>query len=535
MIRSSLVSLALAGVSFVPNSSLLAQGSKGAMPAPSAAETTKQGPQDADKRALEAELLALKKQSAELEALARKLKEQSAQNQEAAAKADANRKAAVAQERDAMRMRQDAEQKAQDARIATEQAERKRAAAERIARIEKRVAAEIARVKENAKKEIDKARAEALAPTGKRGDGLSDNREEEVFVEVEAEAQGQPKPPVARKGAIAAPMLAERLDARADGARHEGQDSDEEPVVVMLDDVSEAHRTHEAAPEQEPAARSPKEVRIREVEGKRATQTWRATKVEPNEGPMRVFAAGEDGLPHHVVEVREHRIETDDDADGSCCDCDCPMCGNERMAPRHGQGREPQPMREVRSRVAPRAEGGRGRIAPRRDETRRVVEMRIDGNEEDMEIERLLSELRRRLQSRRGGDRAPGMFEVRGMPIDGTFEIETEGMPAPRKPATEVRRVRVQQAPTDQEPVEVRSYRMVLPATPAPAPQTEEAPIEVRGVPIAPQPPAEDAPPVEVRRARTKKASKVAPPPMPPSPSHDGDAWHEIPPSSGGR
>ncbi len=510
MIRSSLVSLAIAGMSFLPTASLLAQGSKAAPATPSNASKEKQDPQGADKRALEAELRALKEQSAELEALVKKLKEQSEQTKDAVARGDAERKTVVAQEREAVRNQQAAERAEQEARADKEAAARKKAAAERIARIEKRVAAEIARVKENAKKEIEKAKAEARAPQEENGD-------------IAMFEQGQPTPPPARKRAAVAPMIAERIDGPGQGNQPQRED-DDEPMFVMLDDVSEMHRTHKAEPGQEPAARSPMFVRTQKVEGKPvervvvegkpAPQAWRATKVEPREDTMHWFVAGEDGLPKRRIEVREHRIETNDEAD-SCCDCDCPMCGKGPKAPRQRQGREPERVREIRS-----------RIADRRDEARRILQMRIEGNEEDMEIERLLSELRRRLQSRRGIDRAPGMFEVRSMPIDGEapqfvvepedlaapmFVIDAEDAPAPKKPPTEVRRMRVKKTPDD------------------------EAPVEVRGVRIAPPPTPTDAPPAEPHRARTKKPSKVAPAPMPPSADDDGEAQQLLPPIEGGK
>ena len=518
MIRSSLVSLAIAGMSFFPTASLLAQGSKAVPATPSNADTAKQDPQGADKRALEAELRALKEQSAELEALVKKLKQQSEQTKDAVARGDAERKAAVAQEREAVRKQQAAARAEQEARADKEAAERKKAAAERIARIEKRVAAEIARVKENAKKEIEKAKAEARAPQEERGFVVMENGDIAMF------EQGQPTPPPARKRAAVAPMIAERIDGPGQGNQPQRED-DDEPMFVMLDDVSEAHRTHKAEPGQEPASRSPMFARTKKVEGKPvervvvegkpAPQVWRATKVEPNEGTTHWFVPGEDGLPKRRVEVREHRIETNDDAD-SCCDCDCPMCGDGPKAPRQRQGREPERVREIRS-----------RIADRRDEARRILQMRMEANEEDMEIERLLSELRRRLQSRRGIDRAPGMFEVRSMPIADEpapqfvvepedlaapmFVIDAEELPAPKKPATEVRRMRVKKTPDD------------------------EAPVEVRGVRIAPPPAPADAPPAEPRRARTKNPSKVAPAPMPPSAGDDGEALQLLPPIEGGK
>ena len=153
---------------------------------------------------------------------------------------------------------------------------------------------------------------------------------------------------------------------------------------------------------------------------------------------------------------------------------------------------------------------------PRSEDARRIIEMRIEGDDEAMEIERLLGELRRRLQARRDENRGPRMFEVRNMPGNDAapqFVIEAEDMPAPKKPATEVRRTRAKKAPAD---------------------ASDEAPTEVRGVRIVPPQDGEPAP-VEMRRTRTKKPSNVAPVPMPPASDDDGDAPHEIPPSSGGR
>ena len=93
------------------------------------------------------------------------------------------------------------------------------------------------------------------------------------------------------------------------------------------------------------------------------------------------------------------------------------------------------------------------------------------------------------------------------------FVIEAEDMPAPKKPAAEVRRTRAKKAPAD---------------------AWDEVPTEVRGVRIVPPQDGEPAP-VEMRRTRTKKPSNVAPVPMPPASEDDGDVPQEIPPSSGGR
>ena len=520
MIRSSLVSLALAGFSFFPTQSLLAQVSKALPSATGNTDAAKQDPQGSDKRALEAELRALKEQSAELEALVKKLKQQTEQGKAAVVQDDAGRKKGVAQEREAVRQQQAAAQAEQEARAEKEAAERKKAAAERIARIEKRVAAEIARVKENAKKEIEKAKAEARAPQEEQSFVLMENGDIAMF------EQGQPTPPPARKRAAIAPMLAERIDGPSEGKRPQRSDSEDGPFVVMLDDVSEAHRTKKETPDQEPAARSPmfgstkkvegKPVERVIVEGKPAPQVWRKTEIETQEDDMHWFVSGDDGLPHHRVEMRERRIETNDDADGACCDCECPMCGEGKKPQPPRAGREVERVREIRSRTAQRGEQPRGRAMPRGEDARRIIEMRIEGDDEDMEIERLLGELRRRLQARRDENRGPRMFEVRRMQGDDAapqFVIETEDMPAPKKPATEVRRTRAKKAPAD---------------------AGDEAPTEVRGVRIVPPQDGEPAP-VEMRRTRTKKPSNVAPVPMPPASDDDGDAPHEIPPSSGGR
>ena len=451
MIRSSLVSLALAGVSFFPTQSLLAQVSKALPSAASNTDAAKQDPQGADKRALEAELRALKEQSAELEALVKKLKQQAEQGKAAVVQDDAGRKTGVGQEREAMRQQQAAAQAEQEARAEKEAAERKKAAAERIARIEKRVAAEIARVKENAKKEIEKAKAEARAPQDMRGVkqleiALSDSAD----ADADADAKGPTtKPPAQKRAAKAPPLLAQRIDGPVEGQQPARSDSEDGPFVVMLDDVSEAHRTNKATPGQEPAARSPmfgstkkvegKPVERVIVEGKPAPQVWRKTAIETNDDAMHWFVSGDDGLPHHRVEMHERRIETNDDADGACCDCACPMCGDGKKAQPQRAGREVERVREIRSRTAPRSEQPRGRAMPRGEEARRIIEMRIEGDDEDMEIERLLGELRRRLQARRDDNRAPRMFEVRRMQGDDAapqFVIATEDMPAPKKPAT---------------------------------------------------------------------------------------------------
>ena len=516
MIRPSLAALAIAGASLFSCASTSAQGH--AQPSQSNELATTTAPQDpaqqdpalrAHKEQLEQELQALKKQQKDLNALVEKLK---ARANAAADEGAAAEKAAVAE----AKQRRDSER--------AEQERREQEVKTRIERIEKRVATEIARVKENAKKEIEKAKAEAREPQDKRGFkqleiALSDS--------TDADAKGQTtKPPAQKRAAKAPPMLAQRIDGPIEGQQPARNDREDEPLVVMLDDVSEAHRTNKATPGQEPAARSPMFVSTQKVEGKPvervivmgepAPQVWRKTEIETNEDDMHWFVSGDDGLPHHRVDMRERRIETNDDADGACCDCECPMCGEGKKAQAPRAGREVERIREIRSRNTPRGEQFPGRIAPRREEARRIVEMRIEGDDEDMEIERLLGELRRRLQARRDENRRPRMFEVRNMPGNDAapqFVIEAEDMPAPKKPATEVRRTRAKKAPAD---------------------AGDEAPTEVRGVRIVPPQDGEPAP-VEMRRTRTKKPSNVAPVPMPPASDDDGDAPHEIPPSSGGR
>ena len=487
MIRPSLAALAIAGASLFSCASTSAQGH--VQPSQSNELATTTAPQDpaqqdpalrAHKEQLEQELQALKKQQKELNALVEKLK---ARANAAADEGAAAEKAAVAE----AKQRRDSER--------AEQERREQEVKTRIERIEKRVATEIARVKENAKKEIEKAKAEAREPQDKRGFkqleiALSDS--------TDADAKGQTtKPPAQKRAAKAPPMLAQRIDGPIEGQQPARNDREDEPLVVMLDDVSEAHRTNKATPGQEPAARSPMFVSTQKVEGK------------PVE---RVIVMGE---PAPQV-WRKTEIETNDDADGACCDCECPMCGEGKKAQAPRAGREVERIREIRSRNTPRGEQFPGRIAPRREEARRIVEMRIEGDDEDMEIERLLGELRRRLQARRDENRRPRMFEVRNMPGNDAapqFVIEAEDMPAPKKPATEVRRTRAKKAPAD---------------------ASDEAPTEVRGVRIVPPQDGEPAP-VEMRRTRTKKPSNVTPVPMPPASDDDGDAPHEIPPSSGGR
>jgi hypothetical protein len=210
---------------------------------------------------------------------------------------------------------------------------------------------------------------------------------------------------------------------------------------------------------------------------------------------MHVFMTDENGLPGRRIEVREMRKEKDDDVRGDeCCDCDCPMCGKQAKA-RDAQRNEGPRMQEFRGRMQPRMD-------EMRNEARRRLDQRMEERRRDMDM-RMAPRMQRNAMPE--GDR----FMERAMDWRNDPEVER---------LIEALRNRLSERREDVAP---RARRQKAEA--APAPQTEEAPIEVR-------------------RVRTKKPSNVAPVPMPPAApqapehSHGEHAPLEIAPrATGGR
>jgi hypothetical protein len=459
MIRPSLAALAIAGASLFSCASTSAQGH--VQPSQSTELATTNAPQDpaqqdpalrAHKEQLEQELQALKKQQKDLNALVEKLK---ARANAAADEGAAAEKAAVAE----AKQRRDSER--------AEQERREQEVKIRIERIEKRVENEIQRIKENAKKEIDKAKAEA------KKSGESDV----------AVVEGK-KPS----------MRAARVAPKQDNT-----------PVVSLDDVTEAPK--KSAPREERAEEFPMFVRKRVVEGQPvegrvverrivegfpvapAPDTRRVTTIQPQEEDMPLFIAGEDGLPRRRVQVREMRIEKDEDWRGeACCDCDCPMCGT---AAHHNERPMPQ-RRDAQRNDGPRRQEFRGRMQPRNDEmreaARRRFEQRMDARRRDMEMG-----MEPRMQ-RNGMPEGDRMFE-RAMDMRDDPEV-ARLIEALKKRIGERRngvQFRERRAEPNQIQVEVEDKDE----------DEDEAP--------------RNAAPVKVRAARTKKASNQAAVPMPPA------------------
>jgi hypothetical protein len=274
------------------------------------------------------------------------------------------------------------------------------------------------------------------------------------------------------------------------------------PMEVVLQDVTEAKKPKDGA------QKSPKDMWTRIVEGQPIAgrvvegrpiapvpQTWRASKPQPAEEDMHVFMTDENGLPGRRIEVREMRKEKDDDVRGDeCCDCDCPMCGKQAKA------------RDAQRNDGPRRQEFRGRMQPRMDEMRNEARRRFD---QRIEERRRDMDMRMAPRMQRNGMPEGDRFMERAMDWRNDPEVER---------LIEALRNRLTERRDDASP---RARRQKAEA--APAPQTEEAPIEVR-------------------RVRTKKPSNVAPVPMPPAApqapehSHGHHAPLEIAPrADGGR
>jgi len=483
MIRPSLAALAIAGASLFSCASTSAQGLAQSPQSNELASTaTPQDPAKQDpalrahKEQLEQELQALKKQQKDLNALVEKLKARANAAADEGAAAEQIAAARAKQRHDAERAEQD--RREQEAKV-------------RIERIEKRVENEIQRIKENAKKEIEKAKAEA-----KKGS------DRDVAV-VES------KKPSMRAARVVPPSEQPREvvldDVTSESAPQPmfviSEPVEGKPMEVVLQDVTEAKKPKDGQ------NKSPRVMRTRIVEGQpiegRVVEgrpiapvppTWRETKVQPAEEDMHVFMTDENGLPGRRIEVREMRIEEDDDARGDeCCDCDCPMCGKQAKA------------RDVQRYDGPRRQEFRGRMQPRMDEMRNEARRRLD---QRMEERRRDMDMRMAPRMQRNGMPEGDRFMERAMDWRNDPEVER---------LIEALRNRLNQRREDIAP---RAWNR---AEAAPAPQTEEAPIEVR-------------------RVRTKKPSNVAPVPMPPAApqapehSHGQHAPLEIAPrADGGR
>ncbi len=486
MIRPSLAALAIAGASLFSCASTSAQGLAQSPQSNELATTA--APQDpakqdpalrAHKEQLEQELQALKKQQKELNALVEKLK---ARANSAADQGAAAEKASIAE----------AKQKKDKEAERADQERRERELQARVERIEKRVDTEIQRIRENAKKEIAKAMAEA-----KKGS------DRDVAV-VES------KKPSMRAARVVPPSEQPREvvldDVTSDAAPTQPMFVISEPVEgkqmeVVLQDVTEAKKPKDGL------SKSPKVMRTRIVEGQPVEgrvvegrpiapvpQTWRGTKVQPTEEDMHVFMTDENGLPGRRIEVREMRMEKDDKVrDDECCDCECPMCGKQAKA------------RDAQRNDGPRRQEFRDRMQPRMDEMRNEARRRF---EQRMDEHLHYTDTRMAPRMQRNGMPEGDRFMERAMDWRNDPEVER---------LIEALRNRLNER---RDGVPPRAWNR---AEPAPAPQTEEAP-------------------VEVRRVRTKKPSNVAPVPMPPAApqaphhSHGQHAPLEIaPPADGGR
>ncbi len=486
MIRPSLAALAIAGASLFSCASTSAQGLAQSPQSNELASTA--APQDpakqdpalrAHKEQLEQELQALKKQQKELNALVEKLK---ARANAAADEGAAAEKASVAE----------AKQKKDKEAERADQERRERELQARVERIGKRVDNEIQRIRENAKKEIAKAMAEAKK--GSEGDV----------------AVVESKKPSMRAARVVPPSEQPREvvldDVTSDPAPQPmfviSEPVEGKPMEVVLQDVTEAKKPKDGA------QKSPKDMWTRIVEGQPIAgrvvegrpiapvpQTWRASKPQPAEEDMHVFMTDENGLPGRRIEVREMRKEKDDDVRGDeCCDCDCPMCGKQAKA------------RDAQRNDGPRMQEFRGRMQPRMDEMRNEARRRFD---QRIEERRRDMDMRMAPRMQRNGMPEGDRFMERAMDWRNDPEVER---------LIEALRNRLTERRDDASP---RARRQKAEA--APAPQTEEAPIEVR-------------------RVRTKKPSNVAPVPMPPAApqapehSHGQHAPLEIAPrADGGR